>query len=270
MIFVFLQFMPPEPKDFGVQLEVVLVCWVFLAIVLKLYPYLQRGKKQAKPTVQTLHTGLKQLSQMLTRIADGETDDDFSKELYKLEDTYHRMAYQMQTVFQKGDHGKKCFDMLAVMFQRSFYLVRDKAWQQDEVQQNALPRLTEVAELAEEASQTLSETDNTELIAKARTLLEQREMPEGRVRIFYRSCLHMLILICHTYPRHKEAESPVVRRGLAGNMAEIPAAHFPSFHRNSFCPPAFRGADHQLRRHGYLPRKPCILVPFECLFAAPA
>ena len=166
MIFVFLQFMPPEPKDFAVQLEVVLVCWVFLAIVLKLYPYLQRGKKQAKPTVQTLHTGLKQLSQMLIRIADGETDDDFSKELYKLEDTYHRMAYQMQTLFQKGDHGKKCFDMLAVMFQRSFYLVRDKAWQQDEVQQNALPRLTEVAELAEEASQTLNETDNTELIAK--------------------------------------------------------------------------------------------------------
>ncbi|MBS5140944.1 MAG: FUSC family protein [Clostridium sp.] len=204
MIFVFLQFMPPEPKDFGIQLEVVLVCWVFLAIVLKLYPYLQRGKKQAKPTVQTLHTGLKQLSQMLTRIADGETDDDFSKELYKLEDTYHRMAYQMQTVFQKGDHGKKCFDMLAVMFQRSFYLVRDKAWQQDEVQQNALPRLTEVAALAEEASQTLNETDNTELIAKARTLLEQREMPEGRVRIFYRSCLHMLILICHTYPATKK------------------------------------------------------------------
>ena len=141
-------------------------------------PYLQRGKKQAKPTVQTLHTGLKQLSQMLIRIADGETDDDFSKELYKLEDTYHRMAYQMQTLFQKGDHGKKCFDMLAVMFQRSFYLVRDKAWQQDEVQQNALPRLTEVAELAEEASQTLNETDNTELIAKARDLLQQREMPK--------------------------------------------------------------------------------------------
>ena len=170
--------MPPEPKDFAVQLEVVLVCWVFLAIVLKLYPYLQRGKKQAKPMVQTLHTGLKQLSQMLIRIADRETDDDFSKELYKLEDTYHRMAYQMQTVFQKGDHGKKCFDMLAVMFQRSFYLVRDKAWQQDEVQQNALPRLTEVAELAEEASQTLNETDNTELIAKARDLLQQREMPK--------------------------------------------------------------------------------------------
>lgn len=106
MIFVFLQFMPPEPKDFGVQLEVVLVCWVFLAIVLKLYPYLQRGKKQAKPTVQTLHTGLKQLSQILTRIADGETDDDFSKELYKLEDTYHRMAYQMQTVFQKATTAK--------------------------------------------------------------------------------------------------------------------------------------------------------------------
>lgn len=105
--------------------------------------------QKAGKTYQTLHTGLKQLSQMLTRIADGETDDDFSKELYKLEDTYHRMAYQMQTVFQKGDHGKKCFDMLAVMFQRSFYLVRDKAWQQDEVQQNALPRLTEVAELAE-------------------------------------------------------------------------------------------------------------------------
>ena len=104
MIFVFLQFMPPEPKDFAVQLEVVLVCWVFLAIVLKLYPYLQRGKKQAKPTVQTLHTGLKQLSQMLIRIADGETDDDFSKELYKLEDTYHRMAYQMQTASVKDAH----------------------------------------------------------------------------------------------------------------------------------------------------------------------
>ena len=81
---------------------------------------------------------------------------------------------------------------------------RDKAWQQDEVQQNALPRLTEVAELAEEASQTLNETDNAELIVKARTLLEQREMPEGRVRIFYRSCLHMLILICHTYPATKK------------------------------------------------------------------
>lgn len=269
MIFVFLQFMPPEPKDFGVQLEVVLVCWVFLAIVLKLYPYLQRGKKQAKPTVQTLHTGLKQLSQMLTRIADGETDDDFSKELYKLEDTYHRMAYQMQTVFQKGDHGKKCFDMLAVMFQRSFYLVRDKAWQQDEVQQNALPRLTEVAELAEEASQTLNETDNTELIAKARTLLEQRNARRTGAHLLPELSAH-----AHTdlpyLPRHKEAASSVVRRGLAGNMAEIPAAHFPSFHRNTVCPPAFRGADHQLRRHGYLPRKPCILVPFECLFAAPA
>lgn len=29
-------------------------------------------------------------------------------------------------------------------------------------------------------------------------------MPEGRVRIFYRSCLHMLILICHTYPATKK------------------------------------------------------------------
>lgn len=204
MMFVFLQFMPPAPADFGVQLQVVLACWVLLAVVLKLYPYLQRGKKQTKPTVQTLHMGLRQLSQALTRISAGETHEDFSKELYKLEDTYHRMAFQMQTFLQKGDHGKKCFDMLAVMFQRSFYLVRDKAWQQDEVQQKALSRVAEVAELAAEAAQTLNETDNTPLITKARVLLQQREMPEGRIRIFYRSCLHMLILICHTYPATKK------------------------------------------------------------------
>ena len=239
MIFVFLQFMPPEPKDFGVQLEVVLVCWVFLAIVLKLYPYLQRGKKQAKPTVQTLHTGLKQLSQMLTRIADGETDDDFSKELYKLEDTYHRMAYQMQTVFQKGDHGSPApFDRGGGIGRRS--------------------------------------VPDSQRNRQHRTHC-QSPYSLGAKRNARRTGAHLLPeLPAHAHtdlpylPCHKEAESPVVRRGLAGNMAEIPAAHFPPFHRNSFCPPAFRGADHQLRRHGYLPRKPCILVPFERLFAAPA
>lgn len=206
MVFVFLQFMPPEPKDFAVQLEVVLVCWILLAAALKVYPYLQPGKKRPGPSTQTLQAGLGQLSQSLERIAAGETDADFSKELFQLEDTYHRLAYQMQSVLQKGDHGKKCFDMLAVMFQRSFYLVRDKAWQQDAIQQKALPHVAEVAKLAAEAAETLNETDNGGLIAKARQLLQQRKLPEGRVRIFYRSCLHMLILLCHTYPATKKQQ----------------------------------------------------------------
>ena len=99
-----------------------------------------------------------------------------------------------QNFFAVHTRKNKIYDMTATLLQRFSYLIQEDGWREelDERHTRELKRLSRF--LAENAVRLDSISLEYE-IRKAHSLLDSMALPEGSVRIFCRSLLHMMILL---------------------------------------------------------------------------
>lgn len=192
MMFIFLELRPPSSiSGLKKSFIVVTICAVFLILSLILYSLLFRRDKD-KPS--DIHTGLLKLAQSFDRLACGHAGKAVREELIDLENKFHSLAYNNHKFIPVKSSQTQLYDMFAILFQRAAYLIHDTTWQ-DEMDETHIRELHTLADFLRHTEQTINSENNEALIAQAQRMLDEMEDVDGRLRIFFRSFLHMLILI---------------------------------------------------------------------------
>lgn len=194
MTFVFLELRPPTPEEFPTLFLATLFCSVLLLPALALHA---RLSPQAPDPANQLEASLLRLSRLLERLAREGDDAAARKELYDAAQTFHLMGHNRRRMFRLPDRERRHYHLFALLFQRASYLVTDEAAWLEARKNPAFPQVMDtLSRLIRRLQETRDPAGLEELAGEVQELLDRSQLPQGRLRIFYRSVLHMLLLLC--------------------------------------------------------------------------
>ena len=191
MLFIFLELMPVPASELPRELTAVMFSVGFLVAALVLYTLIFHPSSKKELDIRF---GLKELADVLEQLAEGNADYKTRGRLLDLEHKFHLTAYNNHKFIPVHNSHTKLYDMFSILFQRAAYLVHDTTWR-SEIDEEHIRELQELADFLHHASQQINTANNDALIRQARTFLNEMKDADGRLRIFFRSFLHMLILI---------------------------------------------------------------------------
>ena len=193
MTFIFLELCPPGPGELLRQVGAVVFCHALLLLALVLC-----GKRShLEPPAVQIQKSMTRLSKLLEQLAQGDGGEEIQKEFYELSQAFHRLGYDRHHLLPLPDRQKEVYHLFALLFQRASYLIGDRSWGESRTLPAFPQAMRTLAELVQacEASEGMPER-RAELRQKIQELLDHTGLPEGRLRIFYRSVLHILQLLC--------------------------------------------------------------------------
>ena len=195
MLFVFLELRPPDAAHLPQELAALSLGLAAVIIAIPLYRHFLTRSKDRRDEIRQ---GLLELAELLTKIAERDFDPKDAARMERLEQKFQSYSYQSHRFFSRSSRHRQVYDMLAILFQRAAYLMTDTSWHRelDGAHMQSLRRLSAFLEKAASGYQLSG--DNSALIAKAQSMLDHMDLPSGRLRIFSRSFLHMLILLMRT------------------------------------------------------------------------
>ena len=194
MTFVFLELRPPTLEQLPKQLAAVAFCCALLVIALLINA--RAAHITADPAGQ-ISRSLDRLAALLDELAEGGDDRAAGKELYDLARSFHRKGYDRRHLLQLPDRQKRCYHLLALLFQRASYLVADGlSWQNSKQTAGFSSAMHTLAEVARQLKSAWEPAARQRLSSRIQALLDHTDLPQGRLRIFYRSVLHTLLLLC--------------------------------------------------------------------------
>lgn len=194
MTFVFLELRPPTLEQLPTQLLALSFCCALLVIALVIC-----GKVwhiSSDPSGQ-ISKSLLRLASLLDDLGDGGDRRAAGKELYDMARSFHRMGYDRRTLLQLPDRQKRFYHLFALLFQRASYLVTDHdAWDQARQTPEFAQTMHTLAGLVRRLEDAHTSEARQQLGQDILHLLKHTTLPEGRLRIFYRSVLHTMLLLC--------------------------------------------------------------------------
>ena len=194
MTFVFLELRPPTLAQLPTQLAAVGFCCLLLVVALLLNAKVTHITND--PASQ-ISASLLRLADLLDGLADGGDDKAAGKELYDLARSFHRKGYDRRHLLHLPDQQNRCYHLLALLFQRASYLVTDgPSWQAATATPAFAHTMHTLADVVRQLQGAWEPAARQRLAARIQALLDHTELPQGRLRIFYRSVLHTLLLLC--------------------------------------------------------------------------
>lgn len=194
MTFVFLELRPPTLEQLPTQLAAVGFCCLLLVAALLLNAKVTHITND--PASQ-ISASLLRLADLLDGLADGGDDKAAGKELYDLARSFHRKGYDRRHLLHLPDRQKRCYHLLALLFQRASYLVTDgPSWQAATATPAFAHTMHTLADVVRQLQGAWEPAARQRLAARIQVLLDHTDLPQGRLRIFYRSVLHTLLLLC--------------------------------------------------------------------------
>ena len=192
MSFVFLELSPPSPGEFWLQEAAVMLCQVALLLALLLTA---RRYQPADPSLQ-IPAGLHRLSELLSQIAREGVSRELYAELYDTAHRLHHLGYDRRRLLHIPDPQKNQYHFLALLYQRTSYLISDEGWQDETVQPMFSQALLTLSELTAACERAQTPQDRAALRQRLTDLRSALPIPRGRPQIFYRNVLLILRLFC--------------------------------------------------------------------------
>ncbi|WP_125116039.1 FUSC family protein [Agathobaculum sp. Marseille-P7918] len=195
MLFVFLSLIPPaNTTEMFIELVVFWLGVCYLAGAIALYGRLFRRPVDVP---LTLERALVEMSELLLLLIEPDRQKELNERFRALLHTLHQMSYH-QHFFSRQTPDNQLYDMVSTLAQRFSYLITDHEWR-TELDEARVRMLRQLAAFLRDVSASLANGTEDEQIDRARTMLDCMDIPEGRVRIFSRSLLHMLVLLLRTH-----------------------------------------------------------------------
>lgn len=210
MLFVFLELVPPENgKELVTELLIFWLGVFYLILTIGLY-----GRFFLKPEREgiSLRRGFHELSELLSLLPIQERQEELERRFENLLHDFHQISYHRKFFYRHTRENQR-YDMFSTLIQRFSYLIADDDWREDlgEDQILLLERLSDFLK-------TISEEFETGAYGKwiwqAQQFLTHMPVSDGRVKIFCRSFLHMLILILKNLSGESQVVAPVDRQRL--------------------------------------------------------
>ena len=192
MTFVFLELRPPTPEEFPVQMLCLLFCTLVLIGALLLYA---RLSAPSTPPEEEITRGLTRLAELLEELAGGGGAYGARRELEGLAQRFRRLGYARRSHFHLPDGQRRFYYLFALLFQRLSYLLADEDWGRLQAGPACGKVLVTLAGLVRQLQNAASPEARGALTERLQILLAEDALPQGRLRIFYRSFLHRLLLL---------------------------------------------------------------------------
>ena len=125
-----------------------------------------------------------------------ERQRELEQRFQQLLHDFHQLSYH-QNFFSIQSRETQVHDLVATLVQRFSYLISDYEWR-GELDQSRISALEELSAFLRETVPLLDTPAQARQLEAAQQLLNRMSIPEGRIRIFCRSLLHMLILLLRT------------------------------------------------------------------------
>ena len=195
MTFVFLELRPLASSEFFNMFAATFFCTALIIPALILYTNL--CCRVVTPAKQ-ISNSLLWLSQLLNRLSkEQDASFDARKELYEKAQMLHRLGHSRHTLFNISDREQRYCHLFALLFQRAYYLVADEiVWQEVRKTPNFSDVMETLSQLVYDLYKAQSHTEFEKLSENVQHLLDSSQLPQGRLRIFYRSVLHTLLILC--------------------------------------------------------------------------
>ena len=194
MTFVFLEMRPPTLEQLPKQLATVAFCCALLVAALLLNA---RVAHITSDPAGQISASLRRLADLLDGLAGGGDNRAAGQELYDLARSFHRKGYDRRHLLHLPDRQKRCYHLLALLFQRASYLVADgSSWQAATATPAFAHTMHTLADVVRQLQGAWEPAARQRLAGRIQALLDHTDLPQGRLRIFYRSVLHTLLLLC--------------------------------------------------------------------------
>ena len=199
MIFVFLSLIPPDDlMGLGQELTVFWFCVILLAVFIGgYYRFFARSSTQTL----TLEYIFCEVSDMMFLLFQKEKQKELERRFQNLLHDFNQTSYH-QNFFSTKTRENQIYDMINTLLQRFSYLITDEEWR-NEMDEEGILLLGRIATFLRETAERLDPPASDKQIKTAQMYLDRMVVPEGRIRIFCRSMLHMMILILKTRNRKK-------------------------------------------------------------------
>ena len=192
MTFAFLELIPLTFPQFKIQLEAVAFTSVAAAVAIVIYAALFNRRTNNHKMVRD---SAAKLSEILYRLADGEDENEILHQLYEMEQTFQKMAYNSNHHLYMPDRHKYFYNMFALLIQRAVYLITDGIWAEERENEGSADAVRKLTDFTKKCVDAEDENVRQELKKEVRELTDNCTLPQGRVNIFFRSYLHMALLI---------------------------------------------------------------------------
>lgn len=193
MLFLFLQLRPEYLNDLLLEAALLSVCCAVLTAALLVSGIVYH---KADENFRRLHEMISRLADELDHMADTGIGGSTRRELLRLRADYTKLAYSVREDANAQPTVANLYDMFAMLAQRTAYLVGRLEWHEGPGCPHA-PYLRKLASLTRDVGDALESQGRRALVAgRAQGLLDEADSIENdRFRLFYRSYLHMLLLV---------------------------------------------------------------------------
>ncbi|CVI70974.1 Inner membrane protein YccS [Clostridiales bacterium CHKCI001] len=213
MLFVFLSLMPPEDIS-GLLTELFIFWFCVFILAFSIWIYFRFFSKQFDLPL-TLKKSLLEISELIFLLTCPERRNELEQRFQQLIYNFHRTSYH-QNFFSMRTRENQIYDMVATLLQRFSYLITDYEWNV-ELDSEHIATLKHLSTFLKDATIQLDSRFQEKRIETAQELLNHMTIPEGRIRIFCRSLLHMMILLLETQtsqPKPKQVINKINWREL--------------------------------------------------------
>ena len=189
LMYVFFSLMPPsDALSFAAML---LSLWLLTLYMQLLLSLIDRRRREAESRGVTLPDLFSELSLLSLLLMQPERKDELEERFYRLvhDETGRRKGFSAMTSGRT-----KLENLVVTMIQRFSYMISDYEWH-PELDAARRAELRKLSEYLAEAAKHIGTPKQEELAVDAQAMLDGMAIPEGRVRIFIRSILHIMTLI---------------------------------------------------------------------------
>ena len=192
LFFVYISFVPPvNAEDFLRMLAAIWVVTLYMGIVLFLLTVIHRQGPEEKILMKYV---LQELSELTLLLAMPERKEELRLRFSEL---LYRKTAERQSFSAISTQETKLDDMLSTLLQRYSFMVMDEDWY-SELDSQRIAELRRLASFLSETAKSIGTSWQDMQIEAAHEILETMNIPEGRIRIFIRSILHMVDFMLNT------------------------------------------------------------------------
>ena len=200
LLFVYMSFVPARDAEEFILMLISL--WLLTAYMGTILFFIRRKAKDIHNEKVSVQELLKELSE-LTRLMVSE--DNSIKPRIHFWKLMHRISDSRKSFSAMSTTDTQIENMMSTLLQRFSYMLSEYEWHKD-LDAVHTAELKRLAEFLDETSKAIGTQWQGECIEKADDILDTMQLPEGRIRIFIRSILHMVEYMLHALDDDKSLE----------------------------------------------------------------
>ena len=192
LLYVFLSLMPPvTDTDFVIELVSLWMLTLYMALVIWIWNRVHHNSPGAGMSIPEI---LSKLSNLVLLLIQTDRKEELEEEFGKLMRAH---VVRRQSFSAMSTRDTELENMVSTLLQRFSYMIADYDWH-SELDTASAMELRRLSSFLSETAKYIGTPSQRDQMEHAQELLDSMTIPEGRIRIFSRSIIHMVDFMLHT------------------------------------------------------------------------